>query len=199
MLLGFVVVKDGHFEDVKLRNEGGTGPRYAGIVAAEVQSPSDRLVLRGKQPSGGGDRLMVVIQQGAERPLVFGIDDGRGGVKKPPLFWVGAKGDVRATSFTGANQPRPGQTLVQSGTISDGATVPLPGGVNPAATGIQDPHPLDTAPDLSARPDTTTTWVGVVESTVASMLPGTSNVSSPGSPFQARANRRITCRGFAII
>ena len=132
VLLGFVRYKHPQsqdeqpaLDDFKLEHEG-LRPRFSGVRADTVEASGGKLILRSR-PAGEADAPMIVIDQSnPDEAFVFGIDNGQGNIKA--VIRADTKGNLKADgTITGVLTT--GQTLVQSGSASDGVKLPLPSGV----------------------------------------------------------------------
>jgi hypothetical protein len=178
ILLGFVRWDRGkhQFKDVS-PEAGGVRRRYAGVRADAVTARDGLLSLRVRPPGAFGKPLVVVDERADGGELAFGLDDGKGGVQK--VLQVNAKGDVTAKGkLRGALAT--GGVQVESGTATDGMTLPLPPGI---------------------REDQVKAGDAVVHTHVSLRLPP--DADAPGPPDQYGAfplelwvddQRRVRCR-----
>ena len=123
ILLGFVEWDGNHFSAIA-EEDGGIGPRYAGVRAEDVSAQNDRLILRSADRNIS-DKAALELDNENGGEMHFGLQDSKGQVV--PVFTVNAKGDVIAKGkILGAIA---GGVQVESGVINDGALVPLPAGI----------------------------------------------------------------------
>lgn len=126
VLIGFVQW-DGtsNFGDAKAAPKKGLAAPYAGVRADEVVARSGTLVLRADQGRTRDKKPALVFDGEDGGEMRFGLQDARGDVTT--VFSVNAAGDV----FVGGviKSPFANDLWVESGTISDGMTIPLPAGV----------------------------------------------------------------------
>jgi hypothetical protein len=112
-----------HFSDVD-----NLGRRYAGVMADTVAARSGSLTLQSQSAATPGQPALVL---GGDPPVLkFGLYQGGGTVTD--AFTVTAQGDVTATGTVvgGKGVLTQGQTLVESGTATDGLIIPLPAGIS---------------------------------------------------------------------
>jgi len=126
VLVGWVQFDPGinQFVGVNTSGENNTTIRYVGVVASDVVAGGGVLTLHTRPD---GKRFVLSITEGATggATLAFGQQDGSNPVV--PTFTVDEKGNV-----TCAGAIAPGvtaNTLAESGTVFDGARLPLPTGV----------------------------------------------------------------------
>jgi hypothetical protein len=126
VLVGFVQSDGtGKIADAQPEPPTVTPPAYAGVRADEVVARSGMLSLRAdKDTTRQGQPALVV--DSAKGELRYGMQDALGQVSSP-LMWVDAKGDLNVTGSV--KSPVTTGVLVESGTIFDGMTIPLPGSV----------------------------------------------------------------------
>ncbi|HLK05677.1 MAG TPA: hypothetical protein VKT53_14660 [Candidatus Acidoferrum sp.] len=135
ILLGFVSWSTAalQFIDVATMSpDSGIGPRYVGVNAASVVSQSGQLQLATHPASfvGQSPSMAMAIQESSGGQLIFGKQNPDGSITQ--VLTVTSKGDIIAAGkFTGAVTP--GSVQVQSGIASDGMTIPLPIGIDPAS------------------------------------------------------------------
>ena len=167
VLLGFAEWDGSEFTGFVTENDDGIAPRYAGVRADELESVSGRLTLR---TSRDKDAPMVVIappREKDEEKVIFavGADDGEGDIRR--IFRIDDKGNVTTTG-TISGETLEDQILVQSGTITDGARVPLPAGIDDeqAANSTVAVHiTLTPRFDLASKPATVhSRWFPIAES-----------------------------------
>jgi hypothetical protein len=97
--------------------------RYAGVRADDVSARGTRLTLGTSFGAQGKPQITIHEKDGG------GFEFRLVGAADPPLLSVNANGDLAiAGKFTTVGQP-PGQVLVESGTVFDGALLPLPNGI----------------------------------------------------------------------
>jgi hypothetical protein len=126
VLIGFVQW-DGasNFNDAKAMPAAGMSPSYAGVRADEMVARSGTLTLRADLGTTREKRPAIVVDGDDGGEMRFGLQDAHGGVNE--AFKVNAAGDltvsgrIKSLVATGV--------LVESGTIFDGMTIPLPSGV----------------------------------------------------------------------
>lgn len=123
ILLGFVQWENGHFTAIADESEG-VKRRYAGVRADEVVSYSGELTLRSAQRTES-DKAVVVVDNNNGGEMRFGLQDNSGSVV--PVFTVNSKGDVTAEGMIRGAVA--GGVQIESGTASDGTTLPLPQGI----------------------------------------------------------------------
>ena len=162
VLLGFAKWEGGKFTGFETEAEIGQGQdstsvgvRYAGLRAAEVEAIGGRITLR-SAPAGHPDaRVLVLDPESDEEAMAFGLDDGTGAIKREPLLRISTGGDVKVTGTVTSSPVKVAKVLVQSGSITDGVRIPLPGGVSETEVQGQDVaiHVMVTPrPDKSAPP-----------------------------------------------
>jgi len=130
VLVGFVRLDTAidRFVEVGTEADGVRLPT-AGARAGLVAGQTGRVEVRtGPDASAGVPAVVVDAAQGGT--LVFGLHNGTGAVA--PLMSVDASGNLTVTGTLSGAQTA-GQVLVASGSASDGAVLPLPAGVDPAA------------------------------------------------------------------
>jgi hypothetical protein len=133
LLLGFVRITSMQaksepralFAEVQARSpDTGVGPRYIGVMADEVAAQSGRLELRSRPRTQVGKPVLMLDDAVAGGELIFGLQDGQGGVNK--LLTVNAKGDlVAAGKLAGLSA----SVFIDSGIVADGMVLPLPTGM----------------------------------------------------------------------
>lgn len=126
ILLGFVRANSAGWADVIPEMDNVRASR-AGVRAAEVITPGDRLALRAGDPLAAGQPVLVVdtAQDGS---LLFGRTSATGGVDE--VFTVTANGDVIITGRL-FPQPEAGTLWMYSAVVTDGMPLVLPSGVDP--------------------------------------------------------------------
>ena len=105
-----------------------TGRRYVGVMADTVAAQSGTLTLQSQPTATPGQPVLVL---GGNPPLLqFGLYQG--GTNVAPRLTVTADGDVTAagTIIGKKGDLTKGETLVQSGTVTDGLIIPLPAGIS---------------------------------------------------------------------
>src|SRR5262249_47348928 len=126
VLIGYVQW-DGvsNFNDAKARPAPGLSPLYAGARADEVVARRGVLALRGDLGTTREKRPALVLDGEDGGEMRFGLQDARGAVNT--VFKVNAAGDVTVSGAI--KSPFTSDVHVESGTITDGMTIPLPTGV----------------------------------------------------------------------
>lgn len=176
ILLGFADWEKAtkEFKGFKLTAKGFDGivPRYIGIRADTLESVSGELTLRTESADDADskDAPMVVMSRVQENDpervvFAFGADDGNGRIRR--VFRIDDKGNVKSTgTIKGDITEVQDQTLVQSGTLTDGVRVPLPSGINDegAANSSVAVH-ISLTPrfDLASKPKPEVEWLPVAE------------------------------------
>ena len=132
------------FADAKNVVDATHTPRYAGALADEVVARGGSLTLR-SAPQGQADRSAVVVDNGKDGGLRFGLQNAAGTVQQvftvSPTgdVWtagkIGAKGDITSNGSVKGDKS---SVVVESGTITDGLSIPLPQGVTQAAVDAGD-------------------------------------------------------------
>jgi hypothetical protein len=127
VLIGYVQW-DGtsNFGDAKAMPKKGLSTPYAGARADEVVARSGALALRADLGAARDKRPALVLDGDDGGEMRFGLQDARGDIVT--VFKVNAAGDL---TLSGVITGPFGKTnvWVDSGTISDGMTIPLPPGV----------------------------------------------------------------------
>lgn len=111
--------------------EGGAGPQYVGINAAEVESPSGSLLLSTHPPgySGANPVMGVQITEANGGQLIFGKVNPDGSV---------TPGAVITSQGLVPGAVAPGTIQVQSGIACDGMTLPMPLGISLSDIGARE-------------------------------------------------------------
>jgi hypothetical protein len=131
VLVGYVQwdATNNTFFDAKNAPTPQLTPTYAGVLADEVVARSGTLSIRANQEGATRkDHAAIVLDQDKDKKgeLRFGIQDDLGVVKT--VFRVTSAGDIWLDGvIQGKNVKR--QVWMESGTVFDGMTVPLPVGV----------------------------------------------------------------------
>jgi len=125
ILLGFVKFDDDLdlFTDVTDSSEG-TGRRYVGVRADEIEAQSGKLTIRSRPSDQTGTPLLVMDESDGGK-LQFGLQASGGGIT--PVFTVDSKGNVTAEGTVSGLLTS--GTLVESGVAFDGMMIPLPVGI----------------------------------------------------------------------
>jgi hypothetical protein len=121
VLLGFVqFANSSTFENAAIVNPTNqVGPRYVGVNAAEVESPSGSLLLSTHPPGypGANPVMGIEITEANGGQLIFGKVNPDGSVT--PSILINAQGLLQSAVA-------PGTLQVQSGIACDGMILPLP-------------------------------------------------------------------------
>lgn len=128
VLIGYVQW-DGasNFNDAKAMPKAGLVPAYAGARADEVVARGGTLALRADLGPTRDKKPALVLDGENGGEMRFGLQDAHGAVTT--VFSVGAGGDITLSGkIHGQNVEK--DVWVESGTIFDGMTVPLPQGVS---------------------------------------------------------------------
>jgi hypothetical protein len=126
VLVGFVQWDGASgFGDAKTIPKPEMARPYAGARADEVVARSGNLALRANLGDAREKRPALVLDGDDGGEMRFGLQDKRGAVNT--VFKVNAAGDVTLSGVI--KSPFANDMWVESGTISDGMTVPLPSGV----------------------------------------------------------------------
>jgi hypothetical protein len=126
VLIGFVQWDGASgFADAKTIPKPEMSPPYAGARADEVVARGGSLALRADLGTAREKQPAIVLDGDDGGEMRFGLQDKRGVVKT--VFSVNAAGNVTVTGKI--KSPFTSGVYVESGTIWDGMTVPLPSGV----------------------------------------------------------------------
>ena len=135
ILVGFVswVGAIPQFADVQtVSPDSLIGPRYVGVNAASVVSESGtvKLATHPANFAGQAASMALEIHEQNDGEFVFGKQNPDGSIAQ--VLTISSNGDITAAGkVTGAVTP--GSVQVQSGIASDGMTLPLPIGIDPAS------------------------------------------------------------------